>query len=83
MHNAPLRHADIDTLALSYAVRLRRIVRLPRGWRLWIDTADFVHGSFYELHDNGRVVHFTVREDRGDEITQLRPSTEEITREIE
>lgn len=77
-----MNYADIDTLALATSVRLRRIVRLPNGWRLWIDTADFVYGTYYELHDTGRVVRFTVREDQGDEIVQMRPSTAEICREI-
>lgn len=72
---------DIDTLPFALSVRLKRIIRLPNGWRLWTDTADFRYGTFYELHDSGRVVRFVVREDRGDEVTQLRPSTEEICRE--
>lgn len=81
MHNANANR-DIDTLTLAISVRLRRIIRLPNGWRLWIDTADFIHGTFYELHDSGRVVRFIVRDGEGDEIMQMRPSTEEICREI-
>ena len=73
---------DVNTLALASSIRLRRIIRLPNGWRLWIDTRDFVYGTYYELHDNGRVVQFVVREDRGDEITEIRPSTEEINRSM-
>lgn len=83
MHNALTNHADVDTLALATAIRLRRIVRLPNGWRLWIDTQDFVLGTYYELHDNGRVVRFVVRDGEGDEIMQVRPSTAEICKEIE
>jgi len=65
---------DTTTLALATSIRLRRILRLPHGWCLWIDTADYVHGTFYELHDNGCVNRVTVREDRGDEVEVMRPS---------
>lgn len=73
---------DTDTLPFSLPSRLRRIIRLPNGWRLWTETADFNYGTYYELCDNGRVVRFVVREDVGDEITQMRPSDDEIFREL-
>jgi hypothetical protein len=58
--------------------RLYRIIRLPYGWRLWLATRDFIHGSYLELHDNGRVVRFETRPDEGDELFVVRPSDEEI-----
>ena len=73
---------DIDTLPFALSVRLRRIIRLPNGWRLWTDTNDFVLGTYYELHDNGRCVRHVIRDDQGDDIMQVRPSTEEILRGV-
>lgn len=55
-----------------------RLIRLPRGWRLWLATRDFVFGTYLELHDTGRVVNITTRADEGDEIFQARPSDDEI-----
>jgi hypothetical protein len=37
-----------------------------------------VFGTYLELHDTGRVVNITTREDEGDEIIHARPSDEEI-----
>jgi len=71
---------DTSTIPFALSVRLRRIIRLPRGWRLWTDTADFILGTYYELHDDGRIVRFVIREDQGDEIQEIRPSTAEIRR---
>ena len=77
----PHVHQDTNTLATPLGTRLQRIIRLPRGWRLWLATRDFVFGTYLELHDTGRVVNITTREDEGDEIFQARPSDKEIRNE--
>ena len=69
---------DVDTLAFALSVRLRRIIRMHHGWLLWIDTNDYVYGTYYELHDTGRMLRFVVREDQGDEVDEMRPSTQEL-----
>ena len=69
---------DHYTMQMQPGTRLQRIIRLPRGWRLWLATRDFVFGTYLELHDTGRVVNITTREDEGDEIIHARPSDEEI-----
>jgi len=78
-------YAVIDPVAHMHGVvgcppgtRCMRIVRLPYGWRLWLATRDFIHGSFLELHDNGRVVRFETRPDEGDEIILVRDTDESI-----
>lgn len=58
--------------------RLYQIVRLPYGWRLWLATRDFIHGSYMEVHDTGRVVRFETRPDEGDEIYVVRETDEAI-----
>lgn len=67
-----------DVMATPIGCRLLRIIRLPRGWRLWVATRDFIYGTYLELHDTGRVVNITTRADEGDDIFQARPSDEEI-----
>lgn len=71
-------HMDRDTMQMPPGTRLHRIIRLYHGWRVWIATRDFIYGTYLELHDTGRVVNITTREDEGDEIIHARPSDEEI-----
>ena len=47
--------------------RLLRIVRHAAHWQLWTATKDFVHGSYLELHDDGRIINTTEREGDGPE----------------
>lgn len=79
MHNA---FRDVDTIPFALVQRLRRIIRKPDCWLLWTDTADFIHGTYFQLNDNGRILRVVVREDQGDEVMEVRPSTAEICREI-
>lgn len=37
------------------------------GWRLWLSTTDFIHGTYLRLFSDGRVTRVTVRGDEGDE----------------
>jgi hypothetical protein len=53
-----LRHAANPT-ARSLCLRFESD---SNGWRLWTETAGFVFGTYFELHDNGRIVWFVVRD---------------------
>lgn len=65
--------SDRNTIGVPIGTRLQRIIRLPTSWRLWIATADFVFGTYLELHDNGRITNTTVRRDEGDDTFEVRP----------
>ena len=67
-----------STIGVRPGTRLMRIVRLSYGFRLWLATRDYIHGTYMELHDNGQVVTFITRVDEGDETILVRPSDEEI-----
>jgi hypothetical protein len=60
--------ADHNTIGTPIGTRLQRIIRLYHGWRLWTATNNFVHGSYLELFDDGRILNCTVRRDEGDEM---------------
>jgi len=66
------------TMGVPIGTRLMRVVRLSCGWRIWVATADFVYGTYYELYEDGSVIHYTAREDEGDEFFTARPSDEVI-----
>lgn len=70
-----IRHA---IMGVPIGTRLMRVVRLPTGWRIWVATADFIYGTYYELNEDGSVLHYTAREDEGDEFFSARPSDEDI-----
>ena len=65
--------AQHDIIGVPIGTRLQRIVRLPNAWRLWTATRDFMHGSYLELHNNGRIMNCTARADEGDEVFEARP----------
>jgi hypothetical protein len=71
----PVNHSIVGT---PPGCRLMRIVRLPRGWRLWNATRDFIYGSYLEIGDNGRIISVTTYEDQGDDVHMVRPSDDEI-----
>jgi hypothetical protein len=71
----PVEHCIIG---MPLGSRLHRIIRLPRGWRLWLSTRDFIHGTYVELFDDGRILHCTVRPDEGDDVYWVRPSDASI-----
>ena len=58
--------------------RLQRIVRMEHGWRLWLSTNDYVHGTYLECHNSGMIERITVREDEGDEVILIRPTDNTI-----
>ena len=60
--------------------RLYRVVRIPDGWRIWLATRDFIHGSFLELHNSGLVMRYDIRPDDGEESIVCRPSDDDILR---
>lgn len=41
-------------------------------WRVWTATADFIYGTFIELHDDGSAYQVTVRRGEGDDIIQIK-----------
>ena len=60
--------------------RLYRVVRIPNGWRVWLATRDFIHGSYLELHNTGLVIRYECRPDEGEESIVVRPSDDDIMR---
>jgi hypothetical protein len=73
----PLDHTIVG---MPPGTRLYRIVRLPRGWRLWIATRDYISGTYLELFEDGRVMNCTARADEGEDMFWVRPSDKEIRR---
>jgi hypothetical protein len=71
-------HDGHNLIAMQPGTRLYRIVRLTYGWRLWLATRDFVHGSYRELHNDGTIMAYECRPDEGDEVYRIRPSDDEI-----
>jgi hypothetical protein len=69
---------DHSVVGVPLGARLRQINRLPSSWRLWTDTADFVYGSYLELHNDGSITHTTLREDEGPETFVRRPTDDYI-----
>lgn len=75
------RIPDMHNIMQQYpGTRLYRVVRIPDGWRVWIATRDFIHGSYLELHNTGLVVRYDVRPDDGEESFVVRPSDDDIMR---
>jgi hypothetical protein len=62
--------------------RCKRIERLIDGWRVWLNTNDYVFGTWLELYDDGSIVSVTTRVDEGDESFVVRPSDDEIRRKL-
>lgn len=80
-HSKPV--VDHNTVALSLAQRLRRIIRLPHlnAWQLWLDTADYIHGTYLVLYDDGTIERVTSRAGEGDDVQLVRPSDRTIYKE--
>ena len=73
---------DHTIVGMPLGARCHRITRLPRGWRVWIATNDFVYGTFLELFDDGRVLHCTTRPDEGEDVYWVRPCDDEVKRKL-
>ena len=58
-------------------VRLLRVIRLDNGWQVWVATRDFIHGTWYEFHDDGSAYKWTCNEE-GDECITIRPDDAEV-----
>jgi len=71
-------NADHSVVGVPLGTRLQRIIRLDNGWRLWLATNDFKHGTYLDIHNNGMIVRVTVRADEGDECFVVRPSDDHI-----
>jgi hypothetical protein len=65
-------------IGVPTGTRLHRIIRLEHGWRLWLSTNDYIHGTYLECHNSGIVTRTTVREDEGDETIPIRPADNTI-----
>jgi hypothetical protein len=72
---SPQDHTIIGT---PLGTRLKRLIRLPHGWRLWLSTTDYRYGTYLELFDDGRILNCTTRPDEGDEVFWVRPSDDAI-----
>lgn len=75
------RLGDHNTLAVPVGTRLQRIIRNDNGWQLWLSTRDYKHGTYYLLNNDGSMQMVVARPDEGDEITNSRPSDDEIRRQ--
>lgn len=78
LYKEPPLPVDHCIVGLPPGTRLYRIVRLPRGWRLWIATRDYISGTYLELFEDGRVLNCTARVDEGEDVFWVRPSDEYI-----
>lgn len=67
-----------DIVGMPQGTKCQRIIRLRRGWMVWIATTDYVHGTYLILCDSGEVVRVTAREDEGDEMFVVRPADHSI-----
>ena len=67
-----------SVIGTPLGTRLKQIVRLPRGWRLWTATADFVYGSYLELDNSGMITNVTTRQDEGDDTFISRPADSDV-----
>ena len=74
------RLGDYNTMSVPIGTRLQRIIRLDNGWKLWVATRDYIHGTYYILDNDGSMTMVTARSDEGDEIAHTRPSDDAIRR---
>lgn len=58
-------------------LRLVRVQQHPSHWMLWINTKDFVYGTFIRMYDNGCVERVTVREDF-DDVVEIKPADGDV-----
>ena len=73
-------HDEYNIMQQYPGTRLYRVVRIPDGWRVWLATRDFIHGSFLELHNSGLVIRYDIRPDDGEDSIVCRPSDDDIMR---
>lgn len=48
-------------------------------WRVWLTTADYVHGTYLALYDDGSVFRVTVRPGEGDDIWMVKPGDADVS----
>ncbi|SRR6187399_1660682 len=70
--------ATHNTIHMSPGKRLLRIIRGDDGWKVWMATRDFIHGSYIELHNDGSAYRWECRPDEGDECIMIRPDDAEV-----
>ncbi len=71
---------DHSIVGIPVGSRLRRIIRKPNGWWIWMATTDFIHGTYLDVRNDGQITRVTIREDEGPEEFVIRPSDDVITR---
>jgi len=74
-------HSPHNVIGTPIGTRLQRIIRLRDGWRLWTATANLIHGTCIELHNDGTVTRLTTRVDEGDEEFVVRPADDQARRQ--
>ena len=79
-HRPAVVGATSNIVGLPLGTRLKRIVRIDNGWRLWTATADYLFGTYLCVMNDGQVTSTTVREDEGDETFVVRPTDDDIGR---
>jgi len=67
-----------NIIGIQPGTRLYRIVRTNSGWRVWVATRDFIHGSYIELHNDGSAYKWECRPDEGDECFTIRWDDAEV-----
>ncbi len=65
-------------IGMSPGTRCYRIIRTDSGWRVWVATRDFIHGSYIELHNDGSAYRWECRPDEGDECIMIRWDDAEV-----
>lgn len=60
-------------IAIPPGTKMLRIERVPDGyWKLWLNTNNFKHGTFLELHDDGSILRTTIRTDDVEETITVK-----------
>lgn len=60
-----LSHLDVDIYEDAYGY-----------WLLWINTIDFLHGTYLALHDDGRVKQVTIDQDGSVHVIDVKEADE-------
>ncbi len=53
------------------AVDRETVTEIEGYWDIWLNTNDFIHGTFLRLYDNGKIERITIRVERPDDDVVL------------
>lgn len=69
---------DHNTIHVPLGTRCHRVTRISNGWRVWLNTRDYLYGTYLVLYDDGGAIRVTTRPDEGDEVIYVRPCDQDI-----